>query len=217
MKTIAIRLLGFCVAVFLPLAGMAAGGSGTSGDSSSGASGRAPGSSASSAAGSASGIAEIAETTAVVESVDVPNRLVTIKDESGAVQTLEVPPEVRNLPQLKAGDRIRARYKVAIATMIKPPGSSGGGITEQTESASSTPPGSKPGGMAQRQITTTIKVKAVDAAKNTLTFEGPRGLTRTVQVKDPSLQAELKKLKVGDDVQVVYTEALAIDVIPATS
>lgn len=192
MKTIATMLFSFCTAAFLPLPGMAA-------DDAKPA-----------------GIEEIAETTAVVESVDVPNRVVTIKDESGAVRTLEVPARVKNLPQLKPGDKIRARYKVAIATMIKKPGEASG-ITEKTESATVAPPGAKPGGTAQRQITTTIKVKAVDPVKNTLTFEGPRGRTRTVEVMDPQLQAVLKNLKPGDDVEVVYSEALAIDVLPAKS
>ncbi|RJG05741.1 hypothetical protein D3870_06655 [Noviherbaspirillum cavernae] len=161
----------------------------------------------------ASAVGEIIQDTVTVQSVDVPNRMVTVQGANGVTHTLHVPPEVQNLPQLKAGDRIRARYSVALAAEILKPGEVSK-IRETTESATTAPPGAKPGGMAQRTVKSVITVKAVDPAKHTLTFEGPQAGTRTVTVKDPAMQDKLKQLKPGDNVEVVYREALAIDVQP---
>jgi Cu/Ag efflux protein CusF len=154
---------------------------------------------------------EIIQGTVTVQSVDVPNRLVTVKDSTGAMQTMDVPASVKNLPQLKAGDRITIHYKVGLAAGIKKPGEASKS-TEARESAASAPPGAKPGGMAQRMVRTLITVKAVDPVKNMLTFEGPKERTRTIAVKDPEMQDLLKQLKPGDQVEVAYTEALMIDV-----
>jgi len=55
----------------------------------------------------------------------------------------------------------------------------------------------------------TAKIKAIDKKNNTVTLKGPKGNLKTVKVKDPS---NLDKVKVGDLVQITYTEALAIGV-----
>jgi Cu/Ag efflux protein CusF len=159
----------------------------------------------------AAATSETLQGTVIVQSVDIPNRLVTVEDSAGQVQTLEVPPTAKNFSQLKAGDRITIRYKVGVAAEIKVP-EDPSKISEVRESVTSTPPGAKPGGKAQRTVTTFITVKAVDLEKNTLTFEGPKQRTRTIAVKAPKMQDLLKRLKPGDQVEVAYTEALAIDV-----
>lgn len=158
-------------------------------------------------------VAEVVEDTVTVQSVDVPKRLLTVKNSAGEVQTLEVPASIKNFPQLKAGDQIIARFKVAVAAAIRKPGDTPI-ITEARETAATTPPGAKPGGMAQRTVKTVITVKAVDTANNILTFVGPKGITREVAVKDPEMQNFLKQLKPGDKVGIDYTEALAIEVRP---
>jgi Cu/Ag efflux protein CusF len=157
---------------------------------------------------------QVIQASATVDSVDAPNRQFTIRDKSGALQTIEVPPEVKNLAQLKKGDKVIVRYRVALAAEIKKPGAGTKGI-ETKESIERAAPGEKPGGMLQRQTKATIKVKAVDTGKNTLTFVGPKGNTRTVAVNDLELRAYLRKLKPGDELEVVYTEAMAVDVQPA--
>jgi len=63
-----------------------------------------------------------------------------------------------------------------------------------------------------RQVTTTVVIEAVDRSKNALTFTGPSGMTRTVDVKDPKAQQFISQLKKGDEVELTYTEALAVTV-----
>jgi hypothetical protein len=48
-----------------------------------------------------------------------------------------------------------------------------------------------------------------------VSFTGPQGMLRTITVQNPDAQAFIKKLKKGDEVEITYTEALAISVEPA--
>jgi NMD protein affecting ribosome stability and mRNA decay len=158
-------------------------------------------------------VAQEARASVMVEAVDVPNRLLTVRDNDGATRTVSVPESVKNLPQLKKGDKIVMRYTEAVATRILKPGEAGKAL-ESTESTTTAPPGSTPGALTQAQTKAIIKVKSVDTAKNTLVFVGPTGATRTIAVKTPEMQNKLKQLKPGDEVEVVYTEAMAITVEP---
>ena len=70
-------------------------------------------------------------------------------------------------------------------------------------------PGTKPGGTAatQRIITTTIT--AIDEKVPSITLTGPNGWVYSSKVKDLAL---LKTVKVGDQVNVTWTEAVSISV-----
>ena len=59
-----------------------------------------------------------------------------------------------------------------------------------------------------RQVEVTADVIAVDAKTQTLTLKGPK---QTVELKVPD-PAQFKMVKVGDQIQAVYTEALALSV-----
>jgi Cu/Ag efflux protein CusF len=157
---------------------------------------------------------EVVRSTVTVESVDVPNRLLTVKNEAGKLQTINVDESVRNFDKLDKGDKISIRFKKAVAAEIKPPGTGIKGVETQ-ENVQRAKPGERPGGVAESTVRATIKVKNVDLKQNTLTFVGPKGVTRTIAVKNPEMRAYLKKLKPGDEVEVAYTEALVVEVDPA--
>ena len=61
-------------------------------------------------------------------------------------------------------------------------------------------------------MTVTATIEAIDAKKNRVTLKGPEGKTQEIKVKDPK---NLKNVKVGDQVVLTYTEALAVSVEPA--
>jgi uncharacterized protein (DUF2237 family) len=159
-------------------------------------------------------VEETLQDTVTVRSVDVPNRLLTIINSDGNVQTLAVPEEVKNFPQIKPGDKITMRYKAAVAAEIKKPNEAVQ-RTESSESATTAPAGGRPGATTQRVTKTVIKVQSTDTEKNTLTFQNANGQTRTLAIKRPEMQALLKQIKPGDLVELVIDEALAIDVQPA--
>ena len=63
---------------------------------------------------------QIKETTATIESVDVKKRHVMLRDAAGREHALVLGPEVRNVDQLKKGDKVMIKYKMT-ATSIEGP------------------------------------------------------------------------------------------------
>jgi hypothetical protein len=69
--------------------------------------------------------------------------------------------------------------------------------------------GPKPGGTAATQRTITATITAIDPSAPSITFKGPNDWTYSLQVQDRDV---LKKVKVGDRVDITWTEALLISV-----
>jgi Cu/Ag efflux protein CusF len=151
-----------------------------------------------------------AKVTATVTAVDPATRTVTLKGKDGKVKEVAMGAEVRNFDQLKVGDVVQVEYKEALALSLKkdggPPASAA-----QKETVSRAAPGAKPGGSAAREVTVTADVVAVNPSAKTVTLRGPAGNLVDMMVEDP---AQLKGIKKGDQVQAVYTEALAVSVMP---
>ena len=145
---------------------------------------------------------------ATVQAIDLNTRTVTLKSEKGEIMSLAVPPEMTKLDQLKVGDVIVANYTMAVAANIAKPGdpmaASGSAVTRSDADAST------PAVAASRQVTTRVKVDAIDTKANTVTFTGAKGNKRTVAIKNPDLQQRIRNLKAGDQVDITYTEALAL-------
>ena len=145
--------------------------------------------------------------TATVVAIDLPQRIVTLKGENGEVRDIKVGEEAVNLPQVKVGDLVTVKFYESIAVeVIKPGKVAGAGETSAIVRAK---PGEMPGGMAARQVSVTASIMAIDKQKSTITLKGPEGKPATVKVLDP---ANLEKVKVGDELMITYTEALAISV-----
>jgi hypothetical protein len=153
------------------------------------------------------------EVTATVAAIDVPKRLVTLKGQDGKMLTVEAGEEVRNLPQVEVGDRVVVRYHEAIAAQIAEPGQKASASAMATRA----PLGARPGAGLAQQVTATVKITALDLARHSVSFTDPDGLAQTITVQEPKMRDFLKTLKVGDEVAVTYTEALAISVEPASS
>ena len=60
---------------------------------------------------------------ATVESVDMGTRKVVLRAEDGTKESFVASPEVRNLPQVRVGDKVTATYQEAIAVRMAPVGS----------------------------------------------------------------------------------------------
>jgi hypothetical protein len=63
-----------------------------------------------------------------------------------------------------------------------------------------------------RTITGIADVVAVDPPASTISLKGPQGNVVVLDVKNPD---QFKVVKVGDQVEVTYTEAVALSVEPA--
>jgi len=154
----------------------------------------------------------VIELRATVEKVDVKNRLVTLRGPDGNKQTIAVGEEVRNLPQLERGDQVIVTYYQAVAFQVLEPGTAEPDVTGG-HAAVRAEPGEKPGGMAARVVTLVADVVSLNREAEQAVLRGPEGDILTVHVQNPE---NFDKVKIGDTVAIRVTEALAIDVEPAT-
>jgi len=146
-----------------------------------------------------------------IVAIDVANRIVSIKGPKGNVSDMLVGDDVRNLDQVKVGDRVRLTYRVGVALALL---KGGDGIREKVESEAAvrSQPGAKPGGAVVKTTTVVANVWAVNHKRKVVTLRGPEGKTVDVHVKDPQV---LKDVKVGDQVGARITESIAVRVQPA--
>ena len=156
-------------------------------------------------------LARKVEISAQVMGIDKGTRTLTLKGPKGNVVDLVASDDVKNFDQIKLGDFVVARYAEALTLELKKTKSAGGGL-EMREEAAKAKPGERPAVAGARQVTALASVTAVDPKKSTITLKGPRGNEVTLNVQNPD---QFKVVKKGDQVEVTYTEALALSVEPA--
>ncbi|MET0218512.1 MAG: hypothetical protein ABW205_11400 [Burkholderiales bacterium] len=157
---------------------------------------------------------ETVEASAIVEAIDYTTREVVLRNAQGRQTLVIAGPEVRNLAQVKKGDRVVVRFTEGFAAQLVKPGAGVAGVQADTGVVRAAP-GEQPGAAVSKQIRTTVKVYEVDPYANTIEVTGPRGYNRLLKVKDPQGIAFIRGLKKGDEVEVTFSEALAISVEPA--
>jgi Cu/Ag efflux protein CusF len=147
---------------------------------------------------------------ATVESIDGASRSLVLKRSNGEKLIVVAGTEVRNFDQIKVGDQVVSRHLVALEMTLK---KGGGSIRERVESTDSgrAKLGEKPGAYEVKKVAFVANVQDVSAKNKSITL---RGATKTIQlnIKDP---AQLKLIKKGDQVQGVFLEAVAIEVVAA--
>jgi len=151
---------------------------------------------------------EAIELTTKIEAIDKTARLVTLKDKDGEVETIYCSPEVKRFDELKVGDTVTFRYYESIAYAIRKPGQPSG-LPAETGPAVTRSEGPKPGGTIAKQETATVTVKAIDAKVPSVTVLTEDGRTVSFKVEE---KKNLEGVKVGDKVEITYTEAVMISV-----
>ena len=157
---------------------------------------------------------KLTEVSATVEAVDVPTRLLTLKGDDGSSASFQVGEEVKNLPQIRVGDKVVVSYYQGIAAELQPKGTPLSKVVDQLDVTTAAQPGTKPGAGAGSATKATVVIEKVDTKANTVTFKRPDGVSRTLPVESDEGKAFLKKIKAGDKVDVVYAEAVAVEVRP---
>jgi len=155
-------------------------------------------------------ISDAVEMQATVTAIDLKHRMVTLKGPEGKETTIHVDKRARNLPQVKVGDVVKVAYVQHVAWQVRKAGEGAPSSDVGAETAAvRAEPGEKPGGAVGQRVTFTATIEAIDLAKGTVTLKGPEGNSETIKARNP---ANLKKVKVGDLVDITYTEAVAIKV-----
>lgn len=148
-------------------------------------------------------------TEGTITAIDAETRIVTLQGEGGNTVEIAAGPDVKNFAQLAVGDLVELEMLQALTLELKKDGKA---VVSRTEigDAVGAQAGSKPAGAIGRQVKVVADVIAVDTENHTVTLKGPE---RTVELRvdDP---AQLALIKVGDQVEGTYTEAVAIVVRP---
>jgi hypothetical protein len=151
------------------------------------------------------------KSTATVVAIVPESRTISLKRADGQVVEIQAGEEVRNFDKIKVGDIVTVDYTEALSLELK---KGAPGVPDRTESQGMTraPVGAQPHGTFGRQITVLADVVAVNGKDQVVTLRGPLGDVVDLKVRDPE---QLKRIKKGDQVRAIYTEALAVAVGPA--
>jgi hypothetical protein len=144
--------------------------------------------------------------TATVEAIEASTRSVTLKKTDGTYVTIVAGPSIKRFDELKVGDSVTAKYYDNLVIRLKQPGEADAAASAVTTKGSGQ---ALPGGTKARQVTITATITAIDPAVPSITFTGPNGWKYTSKVEDTKA---LAKVKVGDKVDIVWTEALLVSV-----
>jgi len=154
--------------------------------------------------------------TATVEAVSMATREVTLKGAAGQVRTIKVGPEAHNLDKVRVGDRVTVNYYESLTAQMRMHDKPNVGFMNAAGAVRAAP-GERPGGAAAQSTTGTVTINSVDTKNNTVTFHRADGVVNTIPVKSPEGRQFISQLKAGDVVDLMYTEAIAVDVAPAAA
>jgi hypothetical protein len=155
--------------------------------------------------GKAGGVYEDSFTAyATVREVDPAARRVVLETGDGRRTTFNAPPEVRNLAQLKAGDRVKATISERMTILVDKTSAQGADYASVSGSA---PKGAKPGAIVAESYELVGTVKSIDTAKRRATLQFMGGETRTVPVRE---DVDLTKYNVGDSVVIRVDDTLSV-------
>jgi hypothetical protein len=149
-----------------------------------------------------------------IEAIDHDARELTLVDGSGDSAIVQFGPEIEGFDRLKVGDTVAFRYYESIAYAIRKPdqprvlpSTSGEAVGERGQ-------GPNPGATLSRQQTATLTIVSVDAEAPSLTVLTEDGRRLSFR---PFRQADVERLEIGDRMDVTYTRALVISVLPSTA
>jgi Cu/Ag efflux protein CusF len=143
--------------------------------------------------------------TGTVSAIDYTARVVTIAFPDGSAQAIQAGPDITRFNALKVGDKVTFTATESMVYAISAPGAPAAPDTQVVQAI----PGGKPGGVVTKTQSTTVTVKAIDAAAPSVTILTADGRTMSFLVKDPK---NLAGVKVGDKVNITYTQSLMISV-----
>ena len=147
---------------------------------------------------------EMRTETATVEAIEADSRTITLKRPDGTFVTVVAGPDIKRFSEVKVGDKVNARYYENVVVRLKKPGES-----EEASAVKGTTGAEQvlPGGTRAKQMTLTATIAAIDMDAPSITFTGPNGWKYTSKVQDTEA---LAKVKVGDKVDIVWTEAMLV-------
>lgn len=151
-----------------------------------------------------------ARATLLVESIDKASRSVVLKNARGEQMKVIAGDEIKNFDQIKVGDQVVTTYTQELMMTLR---KGGGALRERIDSSQqgSAAAGQKPAAYEAKEVAFIADVQQVDLKKRTVTLRGAQK-TVTLKIRDPE---QLKLISKGDQVEGIFSEAVAIAVVPA--
>ena len=118
---------------------------------------------------------------------------------------------MKRFSELKVGDKITARYYENVVVRLKRPGEAAVDVDSAQLNRNEE---GRPAVTAPTQRTITVTVTAMDPKTSTVTVNGPNGYVYSRKVAD---KKAFNQLKVGDKLDMTWTEALLISSSPRSS
>lgn len=148
-----------------------------------------------------------ATTTATVANIDYDTRKVTLKGAQGDnVIEIDVSAEVRNLKQIKAGDKVKIEYVETVVVAARKGDGSKPSDKMSTEKFKVVRPGAKPI-MVQVKVEEIVTVvTAINAEKRVINLKLPGGGIQTYFV--PRKYQHLDNVKKGDQIVVRLSQSI---------
>ena len=156
-------------------------------------------------------ISDQLEAKALVVALDRAERLVTLRREDGSLFDVQVGDGVRNFDQIAVGDKLRVQYQETLAATLRPAGV-GAAPTEGVFAAGRAKPGAKPGAGLGRAISVCVRIESIDLENHIVVFSLSTGELHAHRIVTPEGREFVKKLRLGDTVQLEYAEALALSI-----
>ncbi|AIL63671.1 hypothetical protein [Pseudomonas alkylphenolica] len=145
-----------------------------------------------------------------VLAIDMEKRLVTVAGPNDSQVPIQLSEQAKALGNLKVGDQVNVHVTRSVATVLDTTVGGEPGASKEAGVIRATKDNPTPGGEAFRQIKITSKITKIDLKTHEVTLLPPEGPQKVVKVEDPELQARMKNLKVGQTVDLIYTDVLKI-------
>jgi hypothetical protein len=146
---------------------------------------------------------------AIVESVNKETREIRVIDADGKMHKFVAGDMVANFDQIEPRDRIVTEYLESVAVFVAPAGTPALGDLGLVEVA---PIGEKPGVAIADTFMVAATIDSIDPEERIVALRGDDGFQTAIRVAD---DVDMDTFKVGDEVRMRVTEAIAISVVEA--
>ena len=145
---------------------------------------------------------------AKVEKIDRKTRQLTLKGKEGKSVTVTLDEKAGKLDKIDVGDLVVINYLESVTIQVFDHNKAAPGAAA-VEAVAKSKPNEKPAGVAAGQVSVIVTIEAIDLKNDLVTLKSKDGELSTVKAQNP---ANLKKVKVGDRVQITYTQAVGYSV-----
>lgn len=165
-------------------------------------------------AASAPGKVSVSETVQLqgkIKSIDKKSRSAVIVGANGQEVTATLGDDAKTFSKVRVGDLVTLTYVQAVALELRKVANNGIRERVETQANATSKPGENPAAGMAKSVRVVGNVIAVNQKAQTVTV---RGVKRTLELVVNDL-AQLKEIKVGDQIEGIFVEAVALEVTPA--